>query len=133
PTVHFSLDGSNPIINKPYRTVIKETQMTRPVNAPASIARIGRLAALSAVSALALSACATPNLGPAPTPRAAGDFAAAQSFAAPPAEWPADAWWTAYGDAQLTGLIDEGLAGAPDLVQAQARVRKAEALAEQAG
>jgi NodT family efflux transporter outer membrane factor (OMF) lipoprotein len=59
-------------------------------------------------------------------------YAAGQSLAAPAADWPSDAWWTAYGDAQLDGLIDEALADSPDLSAAQARVAKAQALAGQA-
>jgi NodT family efflux transporter outer membrane factor (OMF) lipoprotein len=47
-------------------------------------------------------------------------------------EWPSDQWWTAYGDAQLDALIDEALAGAPDLAKAKARVSQAEAFRETA-
>lgn len=90
------------------------------------------LAALLASTALA--ACASvPDLGERPTPKAATALAAAQSLAAPAAEWPADAWWTAYGDPQLTGLIEEALRDSPTLAVAGARVRRAEALAQQAG
>ena len=79
-------------------------------------------------SASLLAACATvPNLGAAPQPKAAATLASTRSFQAPAAAWPADRWWTAYGDAQLDGLIDEALAGSPDLAAAQARLRKAEA------
>ena len=56
--------------------------------------------------------------------------AAAQSFTAPATAWPADRWWTSYGDAQLDGLIDEALKDSPDLAKAQARVRRAEAYAQ---
>ena len=49
--------------------------------------------------------------------------------AAPAPAWPADRWWEAYGDPQLTALIDEGLANAPDVAMAAARFRKAEGLA----
>ena len=79
-------------------------------------------------SASLLTACATvPNLGAVPQPKAAGALASTQSFQAPDAAWPSDRWWAAYGDAQLDALIDEALAGSPDLAAAQARVRKAEA------
>jgi NodT family efflux transporter outer membrane factor (OMF) lipoprotein len=65
--------------------------------------------------------------------RAAGSFAAEQSLAAAPAgQWPIERWWTAYGDPQLDGLITEALADAPDVAAAAARVRTAEALAQQA-
>ena len=85
---------------------------------------------LAASSLLALGACASlPQLGSAPQPKAAQAYAASRSFQAPQAAWPADDWWRAYGDAQLDGLITEALNGAPDLAAAQARVRKAQALA----
>jgi NodT family efflux transporter outer membrane factor (OMF) lipoprotein len=92
-----------------------------------------RITVLSLLAATALSACATL---PAPTAarvaKAPASYATAQSLAAPSRDWPADAWWTAYGDPQLDSLMSEALAGAPDLAQAQARVRRAEALASTA-
>src|SRR5207247_10719535 len=54
-------------------------------------------------------------------------FSTANSFQAPAAEWPADQWWRAFGDPQLDALIDEALAGSPNLAIAAARVRRAEA------
>lgn len=94
--------------------------------------RLTRLTLLAGAAA-ALTACASiPQLGPAPQPKAASAFAAAQSFAAPDADWPSDHWWTAYGDPQLNGLIDEALSGAPDLAMAAARVRRAETFAQSA-
>ncbi len=88
---------------------------------------------LASVAALALSACASmPDLGSEPLPKPPPAYAASQSFAAPAAEWPSDHWWTVYGDPQLDQLIDEALAGTPDLAKAQARVREAEAFAETA-
>lgn len=89
--------------------------------------------ALLAGAALSLSACAAiPQLGTEPQPKQTSAYSASQSFAAPAAEWPSDRWWTTYGDPQLSQLIDEALAGAPDLAKAQARVREADALAETA-
>jgi outer membrane protein TolC len=89
---------------------------------------------LMAGAAATLSACAAiPHLGPEPKPKAPDAYATSQSFAAPAAEWPSDRWWTAYGDHQLDTLIDDALKGSPTLVQAQARMRQSEALAEQAG
>lgn len=86
------------------------------------------------LAGMSASACASvPDLGPPPQPRDASTYAASESFAAPAVEWPADRWWDAYGDPQLGGLIDEALAGSPDLAQAQARVRRAEAIAQQSG
>ncbi|HTY93859.1 MAG TPA: efflux transporter outer membrane subunit [Steroidobacteraceae bacterium] len=39
--------------------------------------------------------------------------------------WPGTRWWTAYGDEQLNGLIEEALAGNPGLRIAAARTRAA--------
>ncbi|GAB3023308.1 efflux transporter outer membrane subunit [Oleiagrimonas citrea] len=44
-------------------------------------------------------------------------------------DWPATDWWTALGDKQLDGLIDEALKNNPDLAIARARARAAEAQA----
>lgn len=88
----------------------------------------------AAAGALALVACAElPPSVPARQAKAPQTYAADRSLAAPRADWPADAWWRSYGDAQLDGLVDEALAGSPDLAQALARVRKSEALARLAG
>jgi NodT family efflux transporter outer membrane factor (OMF) lipoprotein len=86
------------------------------------------------LAALLTSACATM---PAPTParvaKAPEAYAAAQTLTtADAAAWPADAWWKAYGDAQLDALVDEALTGSPTLAQAEARLRRAQALANQA-
>ncbi|MDQ0466778.1 NodT family efflux transporter outer membrane factor (OMF) lipoprotein [Caulobacter ginsengisoli] len=77
---------------------------------------------------LALAGCvSTPDLGPKPKPLAAADLASVRSLAAPVADWPQDSWWTAYGDTQLSQLIEEALKTSPSLAQAQARMRKADA------
>src|SRR5271165_3623618 len=103
----------------------------RPFKNPSQ--RRARIALLTSAAAMAVSACASiPHMGPAPQPKAPAAYAASQSFAAPVAEWPSDRWWTAYGDPQLNGLIDEALAGAPNLAKARARVRQAEALTQTA-
>jgi NodT family efflux transporter outer membrane factor (OMF) lipoprotein len=47
--------------------------------------------------------------------------------------WPATDWWTGFGDAQLAALIDEALKDSPTLRVAEARARKARALAQSAG
>ena len=79
-------------------------------------------------SALALSACVgAPHSGDATGPKPIASFAAEQSFAAPAADWPNDRWWDAYGDAQLSGLVDEALKGAPTLAAAEARLASANA------
>ena len=79
-----------------------------------------------------LVGCA-PDLGEAPRVQPPTAYADAKSFAAPKADWPADAWWKAYGDSQLDQLIDEALADSPDLKAAAARARGAAAMAQVAG
>ncbi|HTU65773.1 MAG TPA: efflux transporter outer membrane subunit [Steroidobacteraceae bacterium] len=76
--------------------------------------------------AAALSACASlPGEAPAPVMKPETSLASARSFAAPAGEWPAAGWWQGYGDAQLDTLIAEGLAGAPTIAAADARLRRA--------
>jgi NodT family efflux transporter outer membrane factor (OMF) lipoprotein len=58
-------------------------------------------------------------------------FSAEKSFSAPQVSWPSDQWWRSYKDPQLNALIDEGLADAPDMRIAAARVAKARAVAQQ--
>jgi NodT family efflux transporter outer membrane factor (OMF) lipoprotein len=95
-------------------------------------ARCSRAALLSLM--LMTSACASvPNLGPKPIPHAATDYASSKSLAGDSAKWPAEGWWTVYGDRQLDQLIGEGLTGSPDLAAAAARVRTAQGLAQAAG
>ena len=67
------------------------------------------------------------------TEKTSQDFAATASFAAPSISWPADQWWLGYQDEQLNQLLREALADSPDLAIAQARVLRAQALAEVAG
>src|SRR5436190_9465272 len=82
-------------------------------------------------SVLLTGACASvPNLGAKPTPHAASDYGSSQSLASIAAAWPADGWWRRYGDAQLNLLMNEALAGSPDLQAAAARVRTAEGFAQ---
>lgn len=82
---------------------------------------------------LATACAAVPDLGARPTPATAGTYASAQSLSGARSAWPADGWWKAYNDSQLNALIDEGLAGSPDLAAATARFRIAQGLAQQAG
>jgi NodT family efflux transporter outer membrane factor (OMF) lipoprotein len=82
------------------------------------------------LAATALSACATlPPPAPARLAKAPASYATSQSLSGPVREWPGDAWWTAYGDAQLNALMAEALAGSPSLAAAEARVRKAQSIA----
>ena len=81
-----------------------------------------------------LSACATvPTLGDAPAFRTPQSLESSKSLAGTAANWPANNWWLAYNDPALNALIDEALAGSPDVALAAARVRAAEAFAQQAG
>jgi len=48
------------------------------------------------------------------------------------AAWPAQNWWTRFGDPQLDGLIAEAVAGSPSLKVALARARQASTLADEA-
>lgn len=45
-------------------------------------------------------------------------------------DWPDQAWWLAYEDAQLNQLIEEALANSPDMTVAFARVRAAAAFSD---
>lgn len=81
-----------------------------------------------------LAGCASvPDLGPKPAPAAAESFESRASFAGEQGEWPAEGWWQGFGDAQLDALIAEGVNGSPDVAIAAARVRAADAMAQQAG
>jgi len=84
------------------------------------------------IGVLGLSACASvPDTGSSADPKKAASYATTESFAAPRIEWPADGWWRAYGDAQLSSLIEAALRGTPSLAQAEARMREAQATLEQ--
>lgn len=97
-----------------------------------SPARHGRAVLLIA---LCTSACvSTPHLGKAPVSRAPALAAASQeSITGTASAWPADGWWRRYQDPQLAKLIDEALAGSPDLAVANARLHAAQGLAQRAG
>ena len=83
---------------------------------------------------MALAACAGfPSHEVHPGPKPVGQYATDQSFAAPAAAWPAEAWWSAYRDPQLDTLIDEAPTGSPTLAVAAARLRRAEAIAQTTG
>ncbi|WP_287877155.1 efflux transporter outer membrane subunit [Acidovorax sp.] len=85
-------------------------------------------------AALFLAGCAQlPDLGATPQPQSADTFQSTASLQAPSALWPAEQWWSAYGDAQLNALIDEALADAPDLAAAAARLQRADAVMQITG
>src|SRR5262245_13942941 len=76
-----------------------------------------------------LTACATGPDATQSRPAAAASFHAERSFAGPPADWPAPAWWTDFRDPQLERLMEEAFAQSPSIAQAQARLQVAEARA----
>lgn len=89
---------------------------------------------LLACSVAMLTACATPpDLGARPQLNAPQDYETIRSFAAPASEWPSEKWWEDYDDPQLNSLIEEALADSPTLEAAAARLRRAQADAQQAG
>ncbi|WP_034160635.1 efflux transporter outer membrane subunit [Sphingomonas sp. ERG5] len=90
------------------------------------------------LAAVLLAGCATvPDLGATPEPRAAATLDSTQTLRSTTAgttqAWPEAAWWTAFGDPQLDGLIDEALKSSPDVTAAVARINAADALARQTG
>jgi NodT family efflux transporter outer membrane factor (OMF) lipoprotein len=87
---------------------------------------------LTLAALLSLSACA-PDLGKAPEVRSASSLAAQRSLPDERGVWPGDGWWKRYNDPQLDALITEGLAGAPDIATAAARLAHAEGIARAAG
>lgn len=95
---------------------------------------IKRTAALLA-GCTALAGCAAvPEMGPRPELRTASALASSTlQTDGPAATWPGETWWQGYGDAQLSALIEEALAGSPTLAVADARARKAAAYAQSAG
>jgi NodT family efflux transporter outer membrane factor (OMF) lipoprotein len=83
--------------------------------------------------ATGLSACApVPRLGAPPRPAAMPQSDRALGAEAT-GSWPDDRWWQRYGDPQLDALEAEALAGSPTFAAAFARIRRADAVAEQAG
>jgi len=85
-------------------------------------------------TAAMLTACATPpDLGARPQISQPGRYETASAVSAPDAAWPSDHWWETYGDDALNALIDEALADSPNLAAAAARVRQAQAAAQQTG
>ena len=82
-----------------------------------------------------LAGCASPGKRVVPPAQetAAGALEVSRSLdGAPAGEWPAERWWTAFGDPQLDALIEEALGANPTLAIASARIRRAQALVEAA-
>ena len=88
-------------------------------------------------SPIAFSLAAASLAGCASTPLSAPRTAVPERFEAAAAADPAlqptalDRWWTLFGDAQLTALVDEALASAPTARQALQRLEEARALRAQ--
>ena len=102
----------------------------RPLSARAHGLTSGRgVAILSAL--ILLTGCAETPAPKTPLASASG-LATTTAFTAPVSDWPADDWWTAYGDTQLSALIAEGLARSPNVRETAARLRLAEAATGQA-
>lgn len=87
---------------------------------------------MATIAICPLAGCAAPDLGPRPSPITSAQV---QQSTMPieNAVWPADRWWEAFDDPQLSALITEGLDRAPDLAAASARLRAADAVAREAG
>lgn len=81
---------------------------------------------------VSLAGCGAPDLGPRPELRPPARLQSSASIVPTAAQeaWPAQRWWTAYGDAQLDGLVDEALKGSPDVATALARIRQAQGAME---
>ncbi len=101
---------------------------------PITWVRRRHASALLVSCAVLVAGCATPpDLGVRPDIMQPDHYAVERSFTTPRGAWPSERWWEAYGDAQLNALIEEALADAPTLAAAAARMRQAEAAAQQAG
>ena len=94
--------------------------------------RTGLVAACA--SAVLLAACANyKGIGSNTHMDAPGEFATATSLPGQGGKWPAQNWAESVGGALLQELVDEALAGNPNLQAAQARVNAARAMIEASG
>jgi outer membrane protein, multidrug efflux system len=92
----------------------------------------------SALAGLGLLVAGCRAVGPdyvAPKPSVPTSFAEARRASGQASEAPFtdEAWWRGFGDSTLDALIAQALKSAPDLAEAQARVREARALQGAAG
>jgi NodT family efflux transporter outer membrane factor (OMF) lipoprotein len=87
---------------------------------------------LLATTAVLLGGC-VPRLGPAPKINASAPTETVATLPVRAGVTVDQAWWTNFGDPQLDALVNEALAGSPDIAAAAARVAQAEALVQQAG
>src|SRR5690349_4128633 len=90
--------------------------------------------ASTALTALLVAGCAsTDGLTTHSTKNDPATLAAGRSLAAAKTSadaWPRGDWWKRFNDPQLDQLMDEALAGSPTLRVAQARARRALAIAQ---
>ncbi len=95
-----------------------------------------RFAPTALAAALALAGCASfDGSKPEAKLRDANTLAAARTLEsnATAAQWPVDGWWKEFKDPQLDALIAEATKDSPQIAIAQARLRRADALARAAG
>ncbi|MFZ3321418.1 MAG: efflux transporter outer membrane subunit [Usitatibacter sp.] len=95
-----------------------------------------RFAPAALVVALALAGCASfDGSKPQSALRDANTLAAARTLEsnAVAAQWPVDGWWKQFNDPQLDALIEQATHDSPQIAIAQARLRRADALARVAG
>ena len=95
-----------------------------------------RFAPAALAAALALAGCASFDGSKAESQlRDANTLAAARTLEAnaSASQWPADGWWKSFNDPQLDALIQEATRESPALAVAQARLRRADAIARAAG
>ncbi|MGC4078190.1 MAG: efflux transporter outer membrane subunit [Rubrivivax sp.] len=81
-------------------------------------------AAAALAAALVAAGCASPGELPPARTLSTASAAGATDTATP---WPAERWWTGFGDKTLDGLVERALDGQPSLQVAAARLRQAEA------
>jgi multidrug efflux system outer membrane protein len=102
------------------------------------VAQAMRSSLVPSLAGLALLLAGCRAVGPdyvAPNPSLPASFAEAERTSGQASEAPFvdDAWWKNFGDSILDALIAQALKSAPDLAEAQARVREARALQGIAG
>ena len=83
--------------------------------------------ALAALAVLSLSACATARKADVRLPAAFETASGQAAPAAPAGAMALDRWWTAYGDPELTTLVDQALAHNTDVRTAQSRLSEIKA------
>ncbi|GAB3257859.1 outer membrane factor lipoprotein domain-containing protein [Chitinimonas naiadis] len=111
---------------------MQTSEPLRSDSSPAAHAVPVRRTVVMALAALTLGACAQlPQLSPSAAPRPIADYAGGEALQDGHGAWPQDSWWSAYGDSQLDKLMGEALIGSPSMAVAQARLLRAEGVAQQ--